>query len=767
MNHINIQNESTNITEYIDSNILEKIYNLFSGEVTPTELDHIILDNTSILKGNITVPSVYKFIYDWLLERYPNTLRINYNDLYIYIKDPYIEAKLLENNFGDSTNSHVTYSKAFAATTLPVFGITGSYNEYEENIAEFKELAEFTNVKKLSRSIFRNCKNIETVDLVNITELEDTVFYRSGIKHCLNSGNVEIIGAQCFEDCTNLETFDFSSIKKIGTHSIFNTGLTTIHFNGSEDIILMNQAINNNKSLTVIDGLQNVKQFTANSIFSNNTALLELRLDNLELCDGNNFVNNCTSLHTFYAPKLATKIEYGTFGSCKALKNLTIDWENITTIKGSAFNSCTSLTSDKVDISHVTEFTGDRHFNECSSLTSLTLNQNIINIPEYFCYKCTNLSTINLTNCTTIGAYVFFNTSLVNVDISACSSLGGSVFSGVNTLVSVNLCSDLKTLNGSVFKNCSNLSNINTNSAVITSIGESTFEGCKSLTTFDVSSVMSLGAWSFAYCDNLTTLNISSVITNIPNQCFRTNPKLTSVGDLSGVKTIEKYAFLDCPLLTGPLDLSNCETINESAFKGCSALTEVTLTTKCTLIKGEAFNGCTNLELVGDLSNVTMLGTHFANDMNTFRGCSSLVSVNLSNKCTLLCGNTFRGCTSLTSVGDISGLTDIYAGTFHDCSSLIQNIDLSNITGSIGEAAFQGCSSLTSILVGANVQKIDQNAFKDCPLLTVKFLGITPPSNFAINAFNSHIYKILVPNDSLNSYKVKIPESLHSKIETY
>lgn len=724
MNHINIQNESSNITEYIDSTILEKLYNLFSGEITPTELDSIILDNASLLKGNLTVPAVYKFIYDWLLARYPDTLRINYNDLYIYIKDPYIEAKLIENNFGDSSNSHVLYSKAFAATTLPIFGITDSYNVYEENITEFKELAEFTNVKKLPRNLFRQCRNIDTVDLRNVTELDLMAFYRSGIRHCLNSGNIEIIGNQCLEGCTNLETFDFSSVRSIGNLGVINTKLTEIHFNGSENISLGAQSIRNNKVLTVIDGLQNVKNFTNGNIFSDNTALLELRLDNLELCDGNNFVNNCSSLHTFYAPKFATKVEYGTFDGCKALTNLTIDWENITTIKGNAFANCTSLTSDKIDISHVIEFTGGSHFSGCTSLTSLTLNPSIISIPENFCFNCTNLSSINLSNIVSIGKYSFKNcTSLTSIDVQNVTTCVNNSFNG-----------------------CKGLTTIDMPNA--TTIGEGTFNGCTALTSVNIPNCTNVGGWVFkddtelititglenfvgASTDHLTYNNCSKLV--FPNQ-------INVTGEYIGYGT-----FYNCKTLKNINLSSNTHSLYNSAFQGCTNLVSITGLENIQYIGLYAFYGCANLEGVINLSNlVGWVPSTRIN--NAVQGGQNMLFANCPKIIKVIIGQI--PCIKAESLGgDFS--------PFKQCT-LLHTVDITNITDYIQFAnnqLFWSCDNIKNLV-------LRQNSVVECKIAGISSLSI---NNICPSSTHS-TFRIYVPDSLVNDYKTA---ENWSNIESY
>ena len=688
MNHINIQNESTNITEYVDSNILEKIYNLFSGEVTPTELDHIILDNTSILKGHLTVQVIFKFIYDWLLERYPNTLRINYNDLYIYIKDPYIEAKLLENNFGDITNSHVTYSKAFAATTLPIFGITNSYNEYEENITEFKELAEFTNVKKLPNQIFRQCRNLETVDLVNITELEATAFYRSGIKHCLNSGNVEIIGAQCFEN-SQLETFDFSSVKSIGNLCMQGTKLNEVHFNGSEDLVLGSQSFRSCTNLTVIDGLENIKDIP-NDTFAGCSALLELRLNNCESIGIRSFVD-CTSLHTFYAPKLNTKIDENSFNNCQSLTNLTINWENITTIKSTAFQNCKLLESDDIDISHVMSFIGTSHFNGCTSLTSLTLNLGIVAIPNQFVRGCNNLTSINnISNITIIDWGAFYGcTSLTSISFPNVTTINGSAFYGCTSLTSIDI------------PNC-------------THVNDHVFTNCNQLTT-----ITGLSNFVGSSTDHATYKDCSNLL--FPNQ-------INITSEYVGYNT-----FKNCKEIKHVSLSSNTNSLYNSAFQNCINLTDITGLENIQYIGMYAFSGCLNLEGVINLSNLLgfVPNTRIDNDV---QGEEIML---------------FNDCAKITKViiGNIPYLRAAQHGgefsPFKNCT-LLHTLDIANIDDYIEFAhnqLFFNCPNIKNLV-------LRQNSVVECKI-TVSTLSITN----IVPSTTTSTFKIYVPDELVNDYK--------------
>jgi hypothetical protein len=81
----------------------------------------------------------------------------------------------------------------------------------------------------------------------------------------------------------------------------------------------------------------------------------------------------------------------------------------------------------------------------------------------------------------------------------------------------------------------------------VTSIGESAFQYCYSLTSIDIlDSVTSIGEWAFAYCSGLTSIDIPSGVTNISNSAFQGCSSLTSIDIPSGVTNIGGSAFRNC-----------------------------------------------------------------------------------------------------------------------------------------------------------------------------------------------------------------------------
>jgi hypothetical protein len=177
---------------------------------------------------------------------------------------------------------------------------------------------------------------------------------------------------------------------------------------------------------------------------------------------------------------------------------------------------------------------GSFAFQGCSGLTSITIPNNVTNIDQYAFSGCTSLTSITIPDSvTSIGDNVF----------SRCSSLTNIVVDSANTVFDSrdNCNAIIKTSTNELVVGCKSTVIPNT----VTSIGDSVFYGCTSLTSITIpDSVTSIGNSVFYGCTGLTSITIPNSVTSIGDNVFYNCSKLTSITSLAAkAPTITSNTF--------------------------------------------------------------------------------------------------------------------------------------------------------------------------------------------------------------------------------
>ncbi len=132
------------------------------------------------------------------------------------------------------------------------------------------------------------------------------------------------------------------------------------------------------------------------------------------------------------------------------------------------------------------------------------------------------------------------------------------------------------TLESMSIPNIDNVAAVKIGTAV-TSIGDSAFEYCSSLTSATIpDSVTSIGERAFYYCDALMSLTIGNGVTTIGESAFNTCNSLTSATMPDSVTSIGSSAFTDCYNLTSVMIGNGVTSIGANVFVWCSSLANVT-----------------------------------------------------------------------------------------------------------------------------------------------------------------------------------------------
>ena len=295
----------------------------------------------------------------------------------------------------------------------------------------------------------------------------------------------------------------------------------------------------------------------------------------------------CSSLTSFVIPNGVTRIGNGAFLGCSSLKEVAIP-NSVTSIGDGAFASCRSL-SNIVIHDGVTSI-GDGAFWGCSSFLI-----KYISIPKSVI--CLNGNPFvkweGKLECLSPN-FIYEDDVLFNKDKSKIISFRNQA------VKSYIIPSSVTSIGDSAFAGCSSLSNIAIPSSV-NSIGDKAFWDCCSLTSIVIpDSVTSIGDGAFCGCSSLKYISIpKSVICLNGNPFFRWDGKLECLSpnfiyedDVLFNKDKSKIISCRDQVIISYIIPGSVTSIGDYAFEGCSFLSDIVIPTSVTSIGRGAFRDC-------------------------------------------------------------------------------------------------------------------------------------------------------------------------------
>lgn len=190
------------------------------------------------------------------------------------------------------------------------------------------------------------------------------------------------------------------------------------------------------------------------------------------------------------------------------------------------------------------------------------------------------------------------------------TSIGNSAFFYCKSLTSVSIPDSVAEIGANPFETCSALKAISvspdhpyfaTIDGVLFRKADKTLisypAGIKSSTYTIPQGIVSIGDSAFSYCSSLTNISIPDSVTSIGELAFFSCISLTSVSIPDSVTAIEDLAFSDCYSLTDLIIPASVTSIGYKAFAGCKFLKSVSIPDSVTYIGDSVFSGCYSLTL--------------------------------------------------------------------------------------------------------------------------------------------------------------------------
>ena len=646
--------------------------------------------------------------------------------------------------------------------------------------------------------------------------------------------SVTSIGSNAFQGCNSLEAVHIADIVKWVAIELGDSYANPLYYAG--DLYLNGEHVTD---LVIPDSVTSIGDYAfygcdsfasvtiPNSVtsigsyaFDGCTSLTSVTIGNGVTSIGNWAFDGCTSLISVTIPDSVTSIGRGAFSSCSSLESLTIPfvgatkggtsymyfgyifgaWNDSynddyvpaslkeviitggTSIRDYAFEDCTSLTS--ITIPDGVTSIGRSAFSGCTSLTSITMPNSVTSIGSYAFEGCTSLTSITIPDSVTsindnafdgcanimsatmpaLAIDAIPQDSLKTVVITSGDSIGSSAFRGCRSLTSITIPDSVTSIGFEAFRNCASLTSISIPSSV-RSIGYNAFYACDSLASITFKgSVASIGHNAFDGCDALEIVDIASIRgwAGIEFEDETANPlsngsALYLSGELVldlvfpvGVATIKQYAFYNCSSITSVTLTHGVRTIGNQAFYGCDKLVEVYNGSQLDIVVGYRYG------YVGYYAmNITQSSTQswFTDTDDGYRfiydatNDSGYLVGYYGNETELTLPDSFTAYD-----GTVVSEYQINDSAFRGCRSLTSITIPDSVTSIVG-SAFEDCTSLTSVTIPDSVTSIGGSAFRDCTSLTSVTIGngVTSIGSAAFRGCTS-LTSITIP-DSMTSIR--------------
>lgn len=537
--------------------------------------------------------------------------------------------------------------------------------------------------------------------------------------------------------------------------------------------------------------------------FSGCSSLTEIQIPVNVTYIGKYAFYGCSSLKGINVPTDLVNISASTFENCTNLQYF-FNYNYIESIGDRAFAGCSKLTRI-VNLFIGSPSIGTYVFENCKSLKSVWVPENMKNLPQGMFKGCSSLSSVTLPQyLLSIDDYAFDGcSSLADIKLPIyLNSLGYRALADCSKLTSLDLPSSLQNIGSYAFAGCNAMERIDANMAAPITASQSTFNGVDFsncylyVPTGAYQSYWLANGWgSFEHIiDNLApqkskmvTLETAGTLRDKigSNEKFSiTHLKVSGPINTNDIQYIREMAgcyydtngskynaylhHLDLRDASFSADGPMIEVYGSNGYKRhmCIQALENTVGTThlffcldglqtVILPNNEEEIGENMFGLCNNLKNIEIPSRVQTIRSDAFIQCSSLEALQLPYGITSLEDAVFANCFNLKDIEIPESVTTIGYWAFENCRSLTSITIPDNVT-SIGESAFGGCSNLKSLNLPANLNTIREKAFNGCTSLTRINAKMKDPVTIGEDTFTGLDYdkcELLVPEGSAEAYR--------------
>ncbi len=526
-------------------------------------------------------------------------------------------------------------------------------------------------VTTIGRGALSHNKAIRTVELPNVTVVEDYGFAAAERLRQVKLGTLTKIGEYAFSETAITETPTFTKDTQIGKYAFLMSGLKTV---------------------TIPDGMT-----IAEGVFS-----------------------RCLALETVVVGNDVVLGDYAFFQDRDDMLQIKADTE---TELGKLFYYEFNSNMKSVTIGNNVTL-GSNAFANASKLESVTLGENAV-IGEMAFYNNSSLKNIDLSKALSIGDYAFsgdvFNMRydqdmtidaydsqgrylytyhgpvLEKVELTNATSIGEFAFAYCTKLTDVVLGDAIVEIPAYAFAHTYALQNINTEK--ILTLGDYAFME-SAVPQIDLSAASSVGMYAFGNVEELKTVTLNAEGTDLAEGVFLSCTALAEVKNLEFCRNIGSYAFAYTAVTKA--DLTAAETLGDLVFyKDEATPFQLTLGTALVVLGDNPFAGC-QLEPFCQTEVIDFNGQQYENKIYTYTISDTVQVIDGSLYCQVANGGleliTFAG-TDLIDAKVADGTVRISAMAFN--GSQVKMVTLPYTVTSIGHKAFYGCTELGVVVFGS------------------------------------------------------------------